>query len=108
MKLLIFAALITLASCSKPPDQFDDGERCYFACLISDKYTGDSVFVVRDTVWIDPCLTEYWWNKTREASIAQDTLFRHCNPFYRNGKLIEKERMFYVLDRYKNVPPKIY
>ncbi len=105
MKWII--VLFFAASCSKQSEPLVDNN-CYYACLISDKYTGDSVFVVRDTLWSDPCLTEYWWLKTKTQSETVNGLFRHCNPFYRNGKLVEREIMFYVLDRNINVAPKIF
>lgn len=106
MKYLII--ILLLASCSKQPENTINEDKCYYACLLSDKYTRDSVFVVRDTIWKDECLTKYWWDKTKEANDSTQELFRHCNPFYRNGKLIERERMFYVLYKNQVVSPKIY
>lgn len=109
MGFALFIAIVgALSSCSKQPDQFDNGERCYFACLLSDKYTGDSVFVVRDTLWVNRCLTKYWVDKEKEASLTADGMFRHCNPFIRNGQVVKLEIWTHVFDRNKITLPKIF
>lgn len=107
MKIILFILFLGLLSCSKQSEPLVDN-KCYYACLISDKYTGDSVFVVRDTIWKDECLTKYWWDKTKAANDSIQGLFTHCNPFYRNGKLAEREMMFYVLDKNKIIQPKVF
>ena len=105
------AVLLMAMSCSKQADQFDNGEKCYFACLLSDKYAielGDTIFVVRDTLWVQPCLSKYWFDKEVEAAKTADGLFRHCTPFIRNGKVITIEIWTHVFDRNKITAPKIF
>ena len=115
MKKIIYLLTIPvlMGSCTKEANsdfipEENGGGSCYFACYISDKYTGDSIFVVRDTLWKDECLTLFWWEKTKAVAASSPDLLRHCVPFMRNGKLIERERTFYVLFKNENHPPKIY
>jgi hypothetical protein len=110
---IVFVIMLTylfmiFASCSKQPENTINDDKCYFACLLSDKYTRDSVFVVRDTLWIQPCLNKFWFDKEKEASLSADGLFRHCTPFVRNGKVVEMEIWTHVFDRNKITQPKIY
>lgn len=114
MKKLIFGviAIVVLSSCTKEwvegTEEREIPDQCNFACYISDKYTGDSVFVARDTLWEDECLSFFWWEKTKAVAASSPDLLRHCVSFMRNGKLVERERTFYVLFKNENHPPKIY
>jgi len=113
MKILIFAAIwilcilamLSMVSCTKELPYEEDRD-CHFARLISDKYTADSVFVVRDTLWTQTCLSQYWLDKEKEAALTADGLFKHCNPFVREGKVVRLEIWTHVWHPNQQLPIK--
>ena len=78
LKLLIIAALV-LVGCSKNINEVTP--TCEFYTLLSDKYTGDSVYLKTDTLWGRVGQYAYACNRDLDSMRANKVQWYWCAEF---------------------------
>ena len=95
MKLLIIMLALSLASCSKNIGGKEPS--CRFYTLLSDKYTGDSIYLKTDTLWGKSGQYAYACNADLDSMKANSVTWYWCEG-------ISGECLRYVFDNKIELP----
>ena len=91
MKKLLISIIVFLVGCK---EYIAPNKDCNFEMIVTDNYSKDTSFLFRDTAYIDQCLPDSTWLRSKQHLKGYGQLRSLCEPITKRDKQI-----YFIVDQ---------